>query len=654
MNDATSETPIELTAGPVSALLYHGDLRHVRIGDVEIAQRIYVAVRDEVWNTIPGEIAELEVRSGGGTFTVDFTCQHRYRDIDFVWRARIRGDGDGAISYEMAGSPRTAFRYAKIGLNVHHPLRECLGRPYRANTSGGEISGILPVEIEPQLIVDGQLTALFPEYDALTIELAGGIEARFSFSGDVFEMQDHRNWTDANLKSYAGPLSRPWPFDARPGEALRQVVRVASAAKPPRPLPAAARRSITLSVEDGTLSSLPPLGLTLDAEEAGLSARQVRLLRAVRPAHLRLDLIAADPAMEDQLIRGTRMADTLEASLELAVFTTEATVEDVRRLASVLERERAAVARVLVFAGGTGFSATDGATTPARLVRAVRERLAGVLGGVPYACGTNQFFTELNRNRPEIDGVDGIAYSINPQVHAADDLSLMENLEPQAETVRMTRALGGGLPVFVSPVTLIGRSGPFPGGPPERDGLPGNVDVRQASLFCAAWTVGSLRQLAGSGAAALTYFSTRGHRGLVELEDADDLDQSFPSRPGDVFPVYHVLADVAGLERAEVAPSASADPRYVELLAVRDEKRLRVLVANLTQRSQAAVLELPGAGRVEARALDDSTVSAAMVDPAGYRRSIREMRREADETVVLELPPFAVCRIDVARDEPLR
>ncbi len=325
-----------------------------------------------------------------------------------------------------------------------------------------------------------------------------------------------------------------------------------------------------------------------------------------------------------------------------------------RRLASVLERERPAVARVLVFAGGPGFSATDGSTTPARLVRAVRERLAGVLGGVPFASGTNQFFTELNRNRPETDGVDGIAYSMNPQVHAADDLSLMENLEPQAETVRMTRALGGGLPVFVGPVTLVGRSGPFPGGPPPLGGLAGNVDVRQASLFCAAWTVGSLRQLAGAGTDALTYFSTRGHRGIIELDDPDHLDARFPSRPGDVFPVYHVLADVADLEQeqAEVVLSASADPRRVELVAMRDEKRVRVLVANLTQRPQTAALALPEPGPVEARMLDASTAPAAMRDPGAYRRSSHEMRREEDGTVALELPPFAVCRIDVARGGP--
>jgi hypothetical protein len=636
--------PVELTAGPVTALLHEGDLRHVRIGDVEIAQRIYVAVRDDVWNTIPGEITDLDVRAVDGGFAVDFDCRHRYQDIDFAWHARIRGDRDGVITYEMAGSPLSAFRYAKIGLNVHHPLSECVGRPFRAHTGSGELTGTLPVDIEPQLIVDGKLTALFPEYDALAIELEDGLEVRFDFEGDLFEMQDHRNWTDANLKSYGTPLSRPWPFDAQPGQELCERVCLSLGGTLPPPAPA--RDAIRLTVGGQAVRPLPPIGLGLTAGHGGLSDRQVELLRAVRPDHLRVDLVVGDPQVERDLAHGVEASRTLGAPLELGIFTTEDGVDGVRGLAMLLERERVDVVRVFVFAGGPGFSATDGSTTPASLVSAVRERLQGVLHGVPFTCGTNQFFTELNRNRPETDGVDGVVYSMNPQIHAADDLSLMENLEPQAETVRMTRKLGAGLPVFVSPVTLIGRSGPFPGGPPEPDDLPGNIDVRQASLFCAAWTVGSIKQLAASGAASITYFETTGHRGIVESEDEADLDPRFPSRPGDAFPVYHVFADLADVKPADVVHSESADPRSVELVALRSGEHLRVLVANLTQRPQTVVLSLPEPGPISMRMLDASSAPVAIADPVVYRVSPGDTPVGEDGTVEFTLEPFAVCRID--------
>src|SRR5207249_7943943 len=117
----------------------------------------------------------------------------------------------------------------------HHPLRECMGRPYRAHTPDGEISGVLPVHIEPQRVENGRLTALFPPYDALTLALEGGLEVRFDFEGDLFEMQDHRNWTDGNYKTYGTPLAIPYPMDAHTGQTFHQAVRVSVAGAPPRP-----------------------------------------------------------------------------------------------------------------------------------------------------------------------------------------------------------------------------------------------------------------------------------------------------------------------------------------------------------------------------------------------------------------------------------
>ena len=190
----------ELRAGPVTAYLYGGDLRYARVGDTVLVQRIYVALRDEVWNTIPGDLSNLDIEDRGGGFRVEFDSQHRYQEIDFAWHGVIEGRSDGSISYAMQGAPATEFRYAKIGINVHHPLRESRGRPYRARTPEGMLGGMLPVDIEPQLVVDGTFTALFPPYDSLTIEYENGIDVRFDFEGDLFEMQDHRNWTDANSR----------------------------------------------------------------------------------------------------------------------------------------------------------------------------------------------------------------------------------------------------------------------------------------------------------------------------------------------------------------------------------------------------------------------------------------------------------------------
>ena len=50
-----------LRAGPLRLALDGVDLRYVKLGRTELVRRIYVAVRDRNWNTIPGVISDLEV-----------------------------------------------------------------------------------------------------------------------------------------------------------------------------------------------------------------------------------------------------------------------------------------------------------------------------------------------------------------------------------------------------------------------------------------------------------------------------------------------------------------------------------------------------------------------------------------------------------------
>jgi len=46
---------------------------------------------------------------------------------------------------------------------------------------------------------------------AITHEVAPGVRAEVRLLGDVFETEDHRNWTDANFKTYGTPLRLLFP-----------------------------------------------------------------------------------------------------------------------------------------------------------------------------------------------------------------------------------------------------------------------------------------------------------------------------------------------------------------------------------------------------------------------------------------------------------
>ena len=89
----------------------------------------------------------------------------------------------------------------------------------QSRSDGAVLEGELPRAIEPQIF--GQ--ASFQDLRRLAHEIEPGCWAELVFEGEVFEMEDQRNWTDASFKTYGTPLTRPFPVEFHPGERVRQV-----------------------------------------------------------------------------------------------------------------------------------------------------------------------------------------------------------------------------------------------------------------------------------------------------------------------------------------------------------------------------------------------------------------------------------------------
>ena len=59
--------------------------------------------------------------------------------------------------------------------------------------------------------------------------------------GDVFEMEDQRNWSDGSYKTYCRPLDLPYPYPLKAGQEIRQSItievigQVSAVRAPPRP-----------------------------------------------------------------------------------------------------------------------------------------------------------------------------------------------------------------------------------------------------------------------------------------------------------------------------------------------------------------------------------------------------------------------------------
>jgi hypothetical protein len=280
------------------------------------------------------------------------------------------------------------------------------------------------------------------------------------------------------------------------------------------------------------------------------------------------------------------------------------------------------------------------------LAGAARKALADTdarIGG-----GTDAYFTELNRARPPVRLLDHVGYTLNPQVHAFDDASLVETLETQAVTVGSARQFCGSKPLAIGPVTLKPRFNPAATTSPEPlapGELPSQVDVRQMSLLGAGWTLGSLKYLSRyADVQSLTYYETTGWRGVMARSDGSSAP--WPALPGMVYPMYHVFADVGEFAGGERVAVATSDTLAVDGLALQKGRRRCLWLANLTARAQQIVV-CGWASRARVRTLDAGSAERAMTDPDWFRSQKEGQVTGEGGRLSLSLAPFAFVRLDV-------
>jgi D-apionolactonase len=632
-----------LRAGPLQAMLDGVDLRYVRLGEIELVRRIYVAVRDRNWNTIPGVVSEVDAREREDAFEVSFRVRHASHDTDFSWEGTISGTADGRITFRMDGHAERDMFYNRIGFCVLHPWREYRGRRFRGETPDDPVEGTLPDSVAPQRFENGVYVPLFPSVSRVTVELDGGAGVTLAFEGDLFETEDQRNWTDASLKTYCTPLALGFPHELRHGQAISQAVSVTATGGGEVPTPDRAPNRLQPRLEIGAPTGryVPPVGLVHPPAARELTGAESRLLARLAPAHLRAEVHLDDAGWPGALADAGRAAEAIGgAQLELAVFVGETPDDQLAHLRELLSGR--AVARVLVAPEGAQ-TTTPEETTPAALVRLVTEALG--LANVPVAGGTDMYFCELNRTRPEVADMDGVFWSLNGQVHAFDDVSLLETPEAQGEQVRTARDFAPGKGIFVGPVTLRRRYNVNATVAEEEttDGLPDSVDPRQATLLGAAWTLASAKHLAEQGADAITYFETVGWRGVIEGDAEPPAPDLFPARSGQVFPLFHVLADVAELREAEILACETNRPLEVAGLAARGAGgAVTLLLANLTPRPLTIAvsgLETPAS----ARRLNLDAADEAMHNPDQFRLGAGH---EPGDVSNLDLGPYETVRID--------
>ncbi len=605
----TWKRPYSLRAGPLRAIFEPttGFLRYLSVGGTEVLRGIYAAVRDENWGTVPGKVKDVRLEQRENSFDLRFSSEYQQDEVHFTWQGRVTGEANGKLTFTFDGEAQTTFRRNRIGFCVLHPV-SCAG----ALCILEHVDGSVAEDHFPELISPHQP---FKNLRAVTHEVAPGLSATVTMTGDTFETEDQRNWTDASFKTYCTPLDKPLPVTVPKGARVRQTVTLEFSG----PLPAQDFEPppLTVRLMEDTFG-FPKLGL--GSSRTPLNEKALERLKVLKLDHLRLDLdLGAD--YKERLERVTAEANTLGISLELALHLSDEAKKELAGVLEPLKRLRPPIARFLVFHKGEK-------STSEHTLKLARETLSTYDSQIPLGGGTDAFFTELNRGRPPTAALDLVTYSLNPQVHAFDDASLTETLPIQAETVRSAGAFSEGKPVCVSPVTLTMRWNPNATGEAE----PAPADARQKTLYGAAWTLGSLKYLMTSPAASLTYFETFGAAGVMGENG--------------VYPLYHVFADIAEFKDGVVRGSVSSHPLQVESLALKSENRLRLLLANVTNESQTVSVE-GLTGELTVCRLNEDNVEEARLEPERYRTTLETLRVE-EGSLTLTLTPHELVRLDGA------
>jgi D-apionolactonase len=532
---------LPLSAGPLSLMFDRSNafLRYIRGGDEELVRGIFAAVRDRDWNTIAFSMDDIEVVQNSNSFHIRFVANSLDGNVAFCWNGSIEGTRDGTIHYQFNGRAEAPFYRNRIGLCVLHP-GTCAGKMCRIEHVDGTLTdGTFPTFVSPH--------QPFKNIRAIEHHLRGGEVVRVSMTGDVFEMEDQRNWTDASYKTYSTPLEIPFPVQVAPGTEIEQSVTielrpsvraVTQAASPTGRLanrwmisgehgrrsggPTEDVRQNQLALEIDWMHPVrrPSLGFQWLNLQPAVSPAVIDRLTALNPDHLRVDVWLNQNDWQQDLASQIEIAQSLQIKLEVAVFAESIEDSSWQELMRILQQPLP-IARVLLFHNTIN-------TTPSGFANDAKNWLDVAHPTLPIVVGTNAYFAELNRGRPVPIDNGQVCYSINPQVHAFDNHSLNETLEAQPATVDSAVEYFNGR-VVLSPVTLRPRFNPNATSTLDRSAeLNAAVDPRQTTGYGAAWTVGVLANLLTHPQVdSLTLFEAFGSRGVI-ADDGTDFPMTQP------------------------------------------------------------------------------------------------------------------------------
>lgn len=543
-----------LRAGLLTAGYENGFLRRISYGETEVLRMIYFALRDHNWNTIASHIENENISLEEDSFEISYDCLNTEGGLTIMeWKAMIKGGADGTVTFELQGRMIEDFRRNRAGFCILHPLNISGGSCTIIHPDRTESTHTFPVEVSP----DNPFKSI-----QSMVWRAAGIPFKLAFEGDVFETEDQRNWSDASYKTFCTPLDRPRPVLLKKGDKIFQRVTF----MPVEKLEKAGRLSpFTTLSDDAAVSTLPFIGVAASTELDSLSDESIMLLRSLNLRHYRVDLYPAGEDWVTQFSHSYEIGFSLRLPLEVVLHLTDNFREEVESFIILCKQNKIKLRKILLL--------TNDLVTGQEVIAEI-PALKSAFPNVAVGAGTNYNFNEINTQRFNATSADFISFSIDPQEHAFDDLTILENVETQAHLVRSAKSIyGERMSVHISPLTLRKRFNPYASNPEDLF-IPESLkaDPRQKEPFTAVWTFGSMCSLSKGGAEAVTLFQTSGNQGIL-------------SERGGPYPVFQMLKSLSPYQGKPVKILRSSNPHSIQAMLL-DGKVLAL--ANFTPDLQSA------------------------------------------------------------------
>jgi hypothetical protein len=464
----------QITAGAFSARVVEGDLRRLTFSGTEVLRRISMPVRDASWGTFP--VRTTSERQEPGRYVHAFEAADGGFAGEFAVTLDAAEPGRGGLTADLTLTARRALRVNRAGFTLLHPIAGVAGTEMAVTHPDGRRTATrFPLHISP-----GQ-----PARDIAGLtHRVGPVVISITMDGEVFEMEDQRNWSDASFKTYCRPLSLPRPYDLPAGSTVRQRLRItlreiAGATPASAAVPARGRMPQVLLAGDGAVAP--------DAANIGLLARVTGQTSDAVLARLRPEAL-------------------------------EIVCDDAADLSRTLDRCHRAWVRpgrvVALPAAYLQSHQPEGpwpqGMTPGDAIPLLRAAFPDAMVGA----GSLTNFTEFNRCRPDPATCDFATFGSTAIVHAADDLSVIETLEALPQILASAHAIMGGKPLHLGLISIGMRSNPYGAGVMPNPGglrLPmAMADPRQETAFAAAYAVGVLVAAIGGRVDSLALAMTDG------------------------------------------------------------------------------------------------------------------------------------------------